>query len=425
MCVCLSVFVGALQVGKWHLGFYSPEYTPEFRGFQEHFGYYTGNEEYWNHTSPSWNGGNYTALDFHRSNSTHFEPLTNLSDQYSTIVFAEEIQRIIRSVASAPARSRPESAEAAESNGPSPFFIYAPFEAVHGASSCYVEGQPPNCNLPDGDELQAPQKYIDEQSHIPSKDRRTFAGMVGALDEAVSNITATLNETGLLENTLIVFTTDNGAPNPHFDGATMSNYPLRAGKGTLWEGGIHGAAFVYGSAVGVPAGAQHAALMHATDWIPTLAEAVGLELPESYLSSIDGVSLWSSITNSTPVQINTTDWPGILPEYGPRTEILHNIDPSTNSSALRLGDYKLVVNIKNETWGPKLPPDSGAVPAAPVPLVGGKLTSLFNIADDPQERHDLYNDPGHQRVVAQLENRLAAFQQSAVPCRNPDPDPVS
>ena len=49
---------------------------------------------------------------------------------------------------------------------------------------------------------------------------------------------------GLLDDTIIVFTTDNGAPDTHFDGATVSNYPLRGGKGTLWEGGVKGAAFV-------------------------------------------------------------------------------------------------------------------------------------------------------------------------------------
>jgi arylsulfatase B len=47
-------------VGKWHLGFHKKAYTPEARGFDTAYGYYTGNEEYWNHTSPCWGCGNYT-----------------------------------------------------------------------------------------------------------------------------------------------------------------------------------------------------------------------------------------------------------------------------------------------------------------------------------------------------------------------------
>ena len=66
-----------------------------------------------------------------------------------------------------------------------PLFLYLPFEAVHGAASCAVEGGPPDCNDPTGDLLQAPQRYVDQQAHIPNVLRRTFAGMVGALDEAV------------------------------------------------------------------------------------------------------------------------------------------------------------------------------------------------------------------------------------------------
>ena len=67
-------------------------------------------------------------------------------------MFAEQIQQIIRNVADG---RRENIAEASK-----PFFIYAPFEAVHGASSCYKEGQPPNCEKPDGDELQVSVLWI-------------------------------------------------------------------------------------------------------------------------------------------------------------------------------------------------------------------------------------------------------------------------
>lgn len=82
-----------------------------------------------------------------------------------------------------------------------------------------------------GDLLQAPDYYINQQSHIKNMNRRTFGGMVGALDDAVRNITDTLKARGMWNNTVFVFTTDNGAPASHFNGQAMNNWPLRGTKG--------------------------------------------------------------------------------------------------------------------------------------------------------------------------------------------------
>ena len=204
-------------VGKWHLGFHMKKYTPEARGFDTHYGYYTGNEEFWNHTSPCWGCGNYTALDLHHATATTFTPITNESMHYSTHLFTEQLVALVR-----------------HHPAGHPLFLYAPYEAVHGASSCFVAGKSPDCNKPDGDELQAPDAYIQAQAHIENGDRRTFAGMLGALDEGVANITAELSGRAMIQDTIILFSTDNGAPDSHFDGTAMSNYPLRGGKGTLW-----------------------------------------------------------------------------------------------------------------------------------------------------------------------------------------------
>ena len=191
------------------MGFYKHEYTPQLRGFDTFFGYYTGNEEYWNHTSPCWQCGNYTALDLHRATATFEKPVSDQSGVYSTDLFANEAIKLIES-----------------HDKDTPMFLYMPFEAVHGAASCT-----PNCYDPFGDLLQAPQYYIDQQSHIQDMDRRTYAGMVGALDDAVKNITEALKNAGMWNNTVLVFTTDNGAPAAHFNGRAMNNWPLRGQKG--------------------------------------------------------------------------------------------------------------------------------------------------------------------------------------------------
>merc|ERR1712166_172572 len=368
-------------VGKWHLGFHQKRFTPEARGFDTHFGYYTGNEEYWNHTSPCWGCGNYTALDLHHATANSFEPITNASMKYSTELFSEQMVQIVE--------QHPVS---------EPLFLYAPLEAVHGASSCFVAGKSPDCNAPDGDELQAPDRFIEQQKHIVSPYRRTFAGMLGAVDEAVSNLTSALQAKGMLDNTVLLVTTDNGAPYTHFNEAAMSNYPLRGGKGSLWEGGIRAAGFLWGK--GIPAGVNNTKLFHAADWLPTLVALAGGKLTEKHARSLDGHDIWSAITADVP---------------SPRREILHNIDPLKKEAAIRVGDWKLIVGASNKGWGPK-PGTKGLTRD----IVGPEKESgpwLFNMRDDPTERTNFYGEPLYAEQQGELERALQRYNVSAVPCR--------
>jgi arylsulfatase A-like enzyme len=70
-------------------------------------------------------------------------------------------------------------------------------------------------------------------------------GMVAALDESVRQLVTTLKRKGLYDNSVIIFTTDNGAASGGLDMSAGSNYPLRGVKNTLWEGGVRGVAFVH------------------------------------------------------------------------------------------------------------------------------------------------------------------------------------
>ena len=454
--------------GKWHLGFAQPRYTPERRGFDSAFGYYTGNAEYFNHTSPCWGCGNYTAIDLHSANATHWVGLTGASNYYSSELFSAEAVRVIEAHSQVSAHSQPSAASLppASSPAPPPLFLYLAYQAVHGASSCYSSGLPPSCEHPDDDELQVPSRYERAQAHIGHRNRRLYAGMVGALDEGVNNITAALARSGMLDEALLLFTSDNGAPFKHIGGATMSNWPLRGGKAELWEGGVRGACFLAGGALPLAArGVRSSALLHASDLFPTLLAFARVPLPSGLGARLYGI-------DATRLLLDPL---GLTDDYQLRSELLHNADHVTGRAALRDHDYKLVKDEPPSAWGPnprELPPlpalltpanasssssnaaTTAAAAAAAAVILGivaeGPDTSwwargvhhggpgtpppssstpkyqLFNIAKDPQERQDLAALPEHAEQLSAMIRRLEELEGTiCVPHRGLLPDAVA
>lgn len=154
---------------------------------------------------------------------------------------------------------------------------------------------------------------------------------------AVANMSAALDASGMARNTLLLFTTDNGAPYKHVGGSTMSNFPLRGGKAELWEGGVRGACFLAGGALPpAAAGRRSDTLVHATDWFDgsqPCSHWQRVNLPVAHARRLYGVSAVSLLQD-----------PASMHKYGLRTELLHNADPLTRRAALRVFDLKLVRN---------------------------------------------------------------------------------
>lgn len=157
-------------------------------------------------------------------------------------------------------------------------------------------------------------------SHIKNDMRRTHCGLVAALDEGVGNVTRALQKRGIFNDTLLLFTTDNGGPVEK----ASNNWPLRGSKTTLWEGGTRATAFLHGRKFLKRGGTTYDGVIHAVDWLPTLVEAAGGEA----VTGLDGVSQWKSVVE------------GAVPSA--RTEFVYNIDELKNNSALRQGRYKLL-----------------------------------------------------------------------------------
>lgn len=120
--------------------------------------------------------------------------------------------------------------------------------------------------------------------------------MVSKVDDSMGKIVDALGNKNMLQNTIIVFISDNGAPTIGETQNWGSNYPLRGLKNTLFEGGVRTVAFVY-SPLLVQAGRVSTDLIHITDWLPTLFSAangdLGLIDPE-----LDGIDQWSSLVSS-------------------------------------------------------------------------------------------------------------------------------
>ncbi|XP_048590720.1 arylsulfatase B [Nematostella vectensis] len=350
------------MVGKWHLGFFEWEYTPLYRGFDTFYGFYNGAEDHFTHERSG-------ILDLHDQK----EPVRNKKNEYSAHIFSERAKEII------------------SAHDPSkPLFLYLPFQCVH-------------------DPAQAPIRFVDMYKHIKNKLRRHYAGMVSAVDEAIGNVTQALQQKGLWDDTVMIFTTDNGG----IPGGGGYDWPLRGHKATLWEGGVRGAAFVHSKML-KNKGSRSKELLHVTDWYPTLAALAGLDVHENgdSVPPLDGMDVWETIATGAP---------------SPRKEILVNIDtPSQNplhdenllgyeGSALRVGDMKILVGVPNITWFK--PPE-----------LGGSLgrhwwrnwrkkdrieVALYNITADPEERHDMSQKLPD--VVAKLRQRLDYYMSGAVP----------
>ena len=170
--------------------------------------------------------------------------------------------------------------------GEKPVFLYLSFQSIHKP-------------------IQVPDSYA--RLYQPygrlSKESKRF-GMISVLDEAVKNVTQALKAAGKYHNTAIVFMSDNG-------GAERgSNWPLRGGKNSVWEGGTRSVSFIHYPRIKRKYRRRVSQdLVHAVDWVPTILSMSGH--PDHHHGQGEGVSQWLALSGNLP---------------GPRTELVYNIN---------------------------------------------------------------------------------------------------
>ena len=230
-------------IGKWHLG-YPPHFGPLRSGYEEFFGIMAGGVDYFTHCSSS---GDH---DLYINDDTHKEV------GYLTDVFSNKAVEHVR-------------ARAAEARDGTPFFLSLHYTAPHWPWETR-------------DDAHVAPEVAKNLFHLDGGSVNAYRRMIHHMDEGIGWITAALREEGLLENTLIVFTSDNGGER------FSDNWPLVGGKMDLTEGGIRVPWVAHWPAT-IPAGSvseQHAMTM---DWSATLLALGGGQPHPDY--PLDGVSL--------------------------------------------------------------------------------------------------------------------------------------
>ena len=244
-------------------------------------------------------------------------------------------------------------------NGSKPFFLYVPFTAVH---------------LP----IREPDEWMKKvPAEIQGDVERQYSACILHLDSAVGRIVDAIEKAGRTEDTLIVFTSDNGGstaqnndtkypddncPNGKLPG---NNNPLRGQKGSLYEGGIRVPTIVRWPGK-LKRGTKFGTPVCVVDWMPTFCSLAGAKVDIDALKW-DGVNLWPALSGQSRLPQRT----------------IHITGPRGDRWAIRDADWKLILT-KQKDGGPKI--------------------ELFDMATDPNETTNLAKSNPHK--VADMQAQL-------------------
>ena len=269
--------------GKWHLGPLDDKYHPAKRGFDEAI------ESSGKH------------FDFDTSPKTDYPKGQYLAD-FLTDKAVDFITR----------------------HKDEPFFLYLPHFGVHGPHQAKPE---------------LVEKFKKKQG-VGGHEDPVYAAMLYSVDESVGRVMKTLEDLKLADNTLVVFTSDNGGVGGYQSiglakkGGPTDNAPLKGGKGTLYEGGVR-VPYIFRLPGKIPAGATSDEPIISPDIYPTLLELAQAQPPKDY--PLDGVSIVSLLTQQKPLKRDAVYWhfPGYLGQG-------ENQWRTTPVGAIRSGDFKLL-----------------------------------------------------------------------------------
>lgn len=333
------------HIGKWHLGD-DEQYWPQHQGFDVNI------------------GGFGAGSPLGRGATGYFSPYNNpeLSDgpkgEYLTDRLATEACNFID--------KNKESGK--------PFFMNFWLYSVH---------------LP----LQAKQETIEKYRKLQNKDAHQqnaiYAAMVEHMDDALGTIMKKLKDAGLDDNTIVIFYSDNGGIiGNHGARKITSNYPLRSGKGDIYEGGVR-VPLIFRWPGKIKAGTVSNEQVISVDMFPTLLSLAGNTLDKSKNPVLDGVDLKPLLLANKPLKPRALYWH--YPHY--------HQEGAKPYSAVRLGDWKLIEVFEE---------------AEP---------QLYNLKDDIGESHDLHlSNPQKTKELLALLHKWRKDVGAQMPTKNPNYD---
>jgi arylsulfatase A-like enzyme len=300
-------------IGKWHTGSH-PGNLPVNFGFDYQYGFFDAHSMYAHEGTPGITDQRISKDFTDQYNWKRGRNNTNgIFCNYESIDEKEHLTDAITRESIAFIRQHREQ----------PFFLFVAYNAPHTP-------------------LQAPDEHVNLYKSETDPVKRVYYAMIKQLDDAIGRLLGELEHQEMLDNTLVIFLSDNGGATYTY---TTDNAPLRGGKISDLEGGNRVPFFMSWQKM-IPAGSLFGSPVSATDILPTIAAATGCPLPAD--RQIDGKNLLAYLNNDSIVPHKELFW-----QRG-------------NSRAIRSGDWKV---IWNSEFGDTL---------------------LFNISEDPYEKNDLF-----------------------------------
>ncbi len=329
-------------VGKWHLGAV-PDYHPLKRGFDDFYGFLGGGHKYFPHQYQPLYQAQVEAGS--KLINDYLKPLEHnhrevKETEYITDALSREAVRFVNDAAK---------------NKKDPFFLYLAYNAPHSP-------------------LEAKEEDLAKFKDIKNKKRRTYAAMVYAVDRGVGRLVKALKANNNLENTLIVFFSDNGGK----IALGANNFPLKEGKGSTNEGGFR-VPMLFHYPKDIPAGSQYNHPVSALDFYPTFAHLAEAVIPKE--KQLDGKNIWQDLIS------------GNNSHQGEMIYALRHREGYSDVGA-RKDDWK-VLKTKQKPW------------------------RLYHIKDDIGEQHDLSKQ--HPERVRQMVSEVAAWSKTHTEPRWFDP----